>query len=133
MHVGFALALARFVLISPKHPDVDLWASDPAVHERLEELRSGGLQRSARDAEAIPLVDTGRTLPAGAAGKPLPVLISPLVDGRFGVTAVLGVPARDHSDAVLEATAHGVGYFDRCDRRTHSHHPFSSLLVTLAE
>jgi leucyl-tRNA synthetase len=96
-----ALALARFVLISPKHPDVDLWVADPAVREQLEELRSGGLERSARDAEAIPLIDTGRTLPALAGGEPLPVLISPVVDGRFGVTAVLGIPARDHADAVV--------------------------------
>jgi leucyl-tRNA synthetase len=96
-----AVALARFVLISPKHPDVDLWAADPAVRERLEELRSGGLQRSARDAEAIALIDTGRTLPSCAGGEPLPVLISPVVDGRFGVTAVFGIPARDHSDAVI--------------------------------
>src|SRR5262249_27616162 len=68
--------------------------------ERLEELRSGGLERSARDAEAIPLIDTGATLP-GYAGEQLPVLISPTVDGRFGVTAVFGIPARDHTDALI--------------------------------
>jgi leucyl-tRNA synthetase len=96
-----AVALARFVLISPKHPDVEAWASDPPVRERLEELRSGGLQRSARDAEAIPLVDSGRTLSACAGEEPLPVLISPVVDGRFGVTAVFGIPGRDHSDALI--------------------------------
>src|ERR1019366_6945059 len=40
-----ALDLAQFVLISPKHPNIDVWAADPAVRERLEELRSGGLDR----------------------------------------------------------------------------------------
>src|SRR3954447_13456363 len=55
-----ALELARFVLVSPKHPDVDAFAQDTQLRERLEELRSGGLQRSARDAEAIPVIATGR-------------------------------------------------------------------------
>ena len=56
---------------------------------------------SSRDAEAIPLIDTGRTLPAPAAGEPLPVLISPVVDGRFGATAVLGIPERDRTDELI--------------------------------
>jgi leucyl-tRNA synthetase len=122
-----ALAQARFVLLSPKHPDVDDWAKDPAVQERLEELRSGGWERSERDADAIPLVDTGRrvSMPTIASASAetagaetsredgrghgdadterttLPVLISPLVDGRFGATAVLGIPQEDHTDAVI--------------------------------
>jgi leucyl-tRNA synthetase len=96
-----ALALARFVAVSPKHPDVEHWISDPAVLEQLEELRSGGLERDSRDAEAIPLIDTGRTLAAPAGGEPLPVVISPIVDGRFGATAVLGIPARDRTDALI--------------------------------
>ena len=96
-----ALELARFVLISPKHPDIDAWASDPVVRERLEELRSGGLERSSRDAEAIPVIDTGRSVRAPAGDGSLPVLISPVVDGRFGATAVLGIPEHDHTDAVI--------------------------------
>ena len=59
-----ALGFTRFVLISPKHPDVDTWASDPAVRAGLEELRSGGLERSSRDARKIALIDTGHSLPA---------------------------------------------------------------------
>ena len=96
-----ALELARFVLISPKHPHIDAWAVDPDVRERLEELRSGGLERSSRDADAIPLIDTGRSVPAPVAGGSLPVLISPVVDGRFGATAVLGIPEHDHTDAMI--------------------------------
>ncbi len=53
------------------------------------------------NAEEIPLIDTGRTLPSPTTGEPLPVLISPVVDGRFGATAVLGIPARDHTDALI--------------------------------
>ena len=96
-----AVALARFVLISPRHPDVERWVPDSGVRERLEDLRSGGLERGERDAESIPLIDTHRTLPSPAGGEPLPVLISPVVDGRFGATAVLGIPARDRTDALI--------------------------------
>jgi leucyl-tRNA synthetase len=98
-----ALPRARFVAISPKHPLVERWVTDPAVLEQLEELRSGGLQRDSRDAEAIPLIDTGRVFPGLAGGEPLPVLITAAVDGRFGATAVLGVPELDHTDALIAA------------------------------
>jgi leucyl-tRNA synthetase len=96
-----ALEQARFVLISPKHPNIDAWAVDPRVREQLEELRSSGLERSSRDAGAITLIDTGRTLPAPAGGGSLPVLISPGVDGRFGATAVFGVPEQDRTDETI--------------------------------
>jgi leucyl-tRNA synthetase len=103
-----ALEAARFVLISPKHPDIDAWAADPRVREQLEELRSSGLQRSSRDAGAIALIDTGRTLPAPAGGVSLPVLISPGVDGRFGATAVFGVPEQDRTDEVIAERLSGL-------------------------
>ncbi len=96
-----AVALARFVLVSPRHPDVERWIADPRVRARLDDLRSGGLDRDAREAEAIPLIETGHTLPSPATGEPLPVLISPVVDGRFGATAILGIPARDRTDALI--------------------------------
>jgi leucyl-tRNA synthetase len=96
-----ALALARFVLVSPKHPDVERWADEPALRERLEELRAGGLERSEREADAIAIVDTNRSVPAPAGDGTLPVFVSPVVDGRFGPTAVFGLPDEDRSDAVL--------------------------------
>ncbi|HWX87234.1 MAG TPA: class I tRNA ligase family protein [Solirubrobacteraceae bacterium] len=99
-HAG-ALGLARFVAISPKHPEVELWATGAEVAERLEELRLGGLDRAGRDAEAMPLVDTGRTLPSPTGGEALRVIVSPMVDGRFGATAVLGIPEHDRTDAVI--------------------------------
>ncbi len=67
----------------------------------LEELRSGGLERSSRDARKIALLDTGRSLPAPTGEGWLPVLISPAVDGRFGATAVFGIPEEDRTDEVL--------------------------------
>lgn len=92
---------ARFVLISPKHPEIDAWTADPAVRERLEELRSGGLERSSRDAGATALIDTGHRLGATAGDGSLPLLVSPAVDGRFGATAVLGIPEQDRTDEVI--------------------------------
>ncbi|HEY7831895.1 MAG TPA: class I tRNA ligase family protein [Solirubrobacteraceae bacterium] len=105
-----ALGEARFVLMSPKHPQVDVWATDAHVQEQLEELRSGGGERAARDAQAIALVDTGRTVSAPGGEGTLPVLISPMVDGRFGATAVLGVPDRDNSDATIAERLWGSGH-----------------------
>jgi leucyl-tRNA synthetase len=96
-----ALAEARFVLLSPKHPEVEAWATDTQVQEQLEELRDGGGERAARDVQAIALVDTGRAVNAPGGAGTLPVLISPVVDGRYGATAVLGVPARDSTDATI--------------------------------
>jgi leucyl-tRNA synthetase len=97
-----ALGLARFVAVSPRHPQVEQWATgDGELHERLEELRAGGLERAAREAETMPLVDTGRTLSSPTAGQALPVIVTPTVDGRYGATAVLGIPERDRTDALI--------------------------------
>jgi leucyl-tRNA synthetase len=95
-----AVADARFVLMSARHPDADEWTSAEGVHEQLEHLRSGGWERSSREAETIPVIDTGRVVSVPD-GVELPVLVSPLVDSRFGPTVVLGVPTRDRTDEVI--------------------------------
>ncbi|HEU5063290.1 MAG TPA: class I tRNA ligase family protein [Solirubrobacterales bacterium] len=97
-HRKFA-GLAGFALLSPRHPEVDAWVSE-AAREELEQMRSGGWERSARDARSVPLVDTGATI-AGPGGSELPVVVSPLVDARFGPTAALGIPAIDEADRDL--------------------------------
>jgi leucyl-tRNA synthetase len=104
-----ALGLARFVAISPRHPQVEEWARDAVRAEDLEALRSGGLERSAREAQTMPLVDTGRTLAPAAGGEPLPVIVTPTVDGRYGPTAVLGIPEHDRTDAVIAELLLGDG------------------------
>jgi leucyl-tRNA synthetase len=98
-----AAAQASFVLLSPRHPEVEAWATDPAVAEQLNELRSGGWERSARDAKSVPLVDTGMSVTAPWSWAQLPVVVSPLVDARYGPTAALGIPAVDEADAALAA------------------------------
>ncbi len=100
-HRKFA-GLTEFVLLSPRHPDVDTWIAEDSVREELERMRSGGWDRSARDARSVPVVDTGASI-AGPDGTPLPVVVSPLVDARFGPTAALGIPAVDEADRDIAA------------------------------
>ena len=92
--------LATFVLLSPRHELVESLATGE-VREQLEQLRSGGWERSARDAKEVPVIDTGRSV-AGPEGA-LPLLVSPLVDARYGPAAVLGIPAVDEADADIAA------------------------------
>jgi leucyl-tRNA synthetase len=106
---GESVTAASFVLLSPRHPDLERWASEPGVREQLDELRSGGWERSARDAKSVPLVDTGASATAPWREEPLPVLVSPLVDARYGPTAALGIPAVDEADGTLAARAPRVG------------------------
>jgi leucyl-tRNA synthetase len=95
-----ALARARFVLLSPRHPQIEDWIGEAGVREELEQMRSGGWERSARDARSVPIVDTGASIP-GPVGEDLPVFVSPLVDARYGPTAAFGIPAVDEADAEL--------------------------------
>ncbi len=92
-----AVGLASFVLLSPRHPEIDAWVADPEVRDELDQMRSGGWDRSARDARSVPVFDTGASV-AGPGGEELPVLVSPLVDARFGPTAAFGIPVVDDAD-----------------------------------
>jgi leucyl-tRNA synthetase len=100
-HAG-AIEEARFVLLSPRHPQLEQWASDAAVAEQLDELRSGGWERSARDASAVPVIDTGASVDVAGGGS-LPLFVSPIVDARYGPTAALGIPAADEADEAIAA------------------------------
>jgi leucyl-tRNA synthetase len=97
-----ALADATFVLLSPRHPEIEAWAGEPEVASQLDELRSGGWERSARDVSAVPVIDTGRSA-SGPGGAELPVFVSPLVDARYGPTAALGIPSVDEADETIAA------------------------------
>lgn len=95
-----AASLASFVLLSPRHPEVDAWVPGAEAREELERMRSGGWERSARDARSVPIVDAGTAISAPD-GRELPVFVSPIVDARFGPTAALGIPAVDEADREL--------------------------------
>jgi leucyl-tRNA synthetase len=102
-----ALESARFVLMSPKHPEVERWTAEAAVEEQLEEMRQGGWERSSRGAETVALVDTGCTVSLPG-GPPLPLLVSTAVDERFGATAVLGIPEHDRTDELIAQRVPGL-------------------------
>jgi leucyl-tRNA synthetase len=99
--VGELGAAAAFVLLSPKHPETERWADRPGVREQLQEMRLGGWERGSRAAETMALVDTGHVVRLDGVERALPVAVSPVVDERFGATAVLGVPALDKTDALI--------------------------------
>jgi leucyl-tRNA synthetase len=100
-HAG-AVGEARFVLLSPRFEGIEEWTGVPGVAAQLDELRSGGWERSARDAGAVPVIDTEASI-AGPSGDEIPVLVSPLVDARYGPTAALGIPAVDEADEAIAA------------------------------
>jgi leucyl-tRNA synthetase len=95
-----ALDKAAFVLISQMHPEIDRWIASPAAAEGMTGLRSSGWARNARDAACVPIVDTGSRL-IGVGGTQLALYISPIVEARFGPTAVLGIPSVDEADRVV--------------------------------
>jgi len=97
-----SIAEARFLLLSPRHPEVERWAGEPGVAGQLDELRSGGWERSARDAAAVPLIDTGASFELSGGGS-LPLFVSPIVDARYGPTAALGIPSADEADEAIAA------------------------------
>ncbi len=96
---------STFVLLSPRASELETWALEADVAAQLDELRSGGWERSARDARSVPLVDTGLSATAPWSDRPLPILVSPLVDARYGPTVALGVPVVDEADAMLAERA----------------------------
>jgi leucyl-tRNA synthetase len=96
------LEQATFVLLSPRHPEIDAWIGAAGVREELEQMRSGGWERSARDARSVPVFDTGASV-TGLGGEELPIVVSPLVDARFGPTAAFGIPAVDEADREIAA------------------------------
>jgi leucyl-tRNA synthetase len=92
---------STFVLLSPRSPELTKLSVATEVATQLDELRSGGWERSARDAKAVPLIDTGLSVSAPWSEEPLPIVVSPLVDARFGPTAVLGIPEGDEADDTI--------------------------------
>ncbi len=64
-------------------------------------MREAGWRREDRDLEQVPVVQTGALASVPGVAGMLPIVISPLVDARFGPTAALGIPALDATDASI--------------------------------
>jgi leucyl-tRNA synthetase len=96
-----AISKATFIGVSPAHPLIDTWTARPRVARQLTRVREAGWRRENRDLEQVPVVPTGALASVPGVSGALPIVISPLVDARFGPTAVLGIPALDATDASI--------------------------------
>src|ERR1700754_1999467 len=99
-HAG-GVEAAEFALLSPNHPDIEQWTTREGVRSKLAGLRDAGWQREDRKLEDVAVVETGDSIFVAGISHPLPVLISPSVDARFGPTAVLGIPSADRTDKAI--------------------------------
>ncbi len=96
-----AIADARFVAISPAHPNIERWTVDSNLTEKVAAIRGRGWREDSTTAEQIPMVVTEDLAMIGGVAGMLPIVISPLVDARFGPTAVLGLPELDPVDHAI--------------------------------
>ncbi len=90
---------AEFVALSPQRPELEHWLDDAGLRARVEELRRGDWDGKA--AAELPAVELGMSAQVPGVPQPLPILVSPSVDARFGPAAIVGVPSADAADKAL--------------------------------
>jgi leucyl-tRNA synthetase len=86
-----AVGDAAFIAISPHHPQLEAVASAA----ELEQLQN--------DASAVRMVQTGMQAAIPGVEAPLPIVVAPSVEERFGPTLALGIPNRDDTDHEIAA------------------------------
>lgn len=96
-----AVAESEFVLLSPNHPDAERLVSSAEAAEQLRQARRGGGRREERRDASLWAVASGAMVMVPGVPDPVPILVSPSVDARYGPTAVLGIPAKDSTDKAL--------------------------------
>lgn len=84
---------AKFVGVSPRHPMLEQLIDDPGLKERIQGLRRG------KPGPGAAISDTGFWVQVPPLEDPLPLVVTPAADARYGVTAYLGVPSTDAGDA----------------------------------
>jgi leucyl-tRNA synthetase len=90
---------AAFVGLSPLRPELDGWLDDGDARRRVEELRTGDWSQT--PLEQMPVVEVGMSIQVPSVPQPLPILVSPAIDARFGPAAILGIPSADSVDQAL--------------------------------
>ncbi len=93
-----AIAKATFVAISPADARIAQWTTDPGVVEQVVAMREVETDFGDGAAEDVPMVITDALAVVPGVPGLLPVVVSPLVDARFGPTAILGIPESDATD-----------------------------------
>ncbi len=97
-----AIEKAAFVAVSPAHQELAGWDLDHAQTQTITAMRDAVCELESANVggpENMLVTDVLAMVP-GVPGV-LPVVISPLVDARFGATAVLGMPELDSIDRAL--------------------------------
>ncbi len=95
------IAETQFIALSPAHPQVNQLTSDPAIAKQISAMRKAARAPSDQDAGETPLVVTSALATVPGVNGMLPVVVTPLVDVRFGPTAVLGLPELDATDRAI--------------------------------
>jgi leucyl-tRNA synthetase len=94
-----AVSEAAFVGLSPLRPELDGWLDDPDARRQIDELRDGDWSETPID--QLPVVEVGMSVQVPSVPQPLPILVSPAIDVRFGPAAILGIPSADPVDRAL--------------------------------
>jgi leucyl-tRNA synthetase len=95
-----AIADAEFAAFSPGRPELDTWlADDAAAREEVEQMRNRDWSEVA--AAELPVVELPMSVQVPSVAQPLPILVSPAIDARYGPAAVLGIPSVDAADKPL--------------------------------
>jgi leucyl-tRNA synthetase len=94
-----AVSSAEFVGLSPQRPELDGWLGDAELSGRIDELRRGDWADT--PAAELPVVEVGMSAQVPGVPQPLPILVSPAIDARFGPAAILGIPSADDADKAL--------------------------------
>lgn len=94
-----AAGTAEFVGFSTRRPELERWLEDPKLRAKVEELRRG--EWTETPVAELPAVEIGMSVQVPGVAQPLPVLVSPSIDVRFGPAAILGVPSADPADKAL--------------------------------
>jgi leucyl-tRNA synthetase len=96
-----AIGEAKFVALSPDHPELERWMPEPEAKQRLAKLRAGHSDSGGQAVEYPTLMDSGLWVQVPGLDDLLPLIVSLAVDARFGATAVLGIPPTDPIDERL--------------------------------
>ncbi|HLM85992.1 MAG TPA: class I tRNA ligase family protein [Solirubrobacteraceae bacterium] len=93
-----AVEQAKFVAVSPAFPQVERWLSDPELSAQVAAMRA---TTHDRESDEPPVIVTEQLAVVPGAAGILPIVVSPIVDSRFGATAALGIPELDAVDAAI--------------------------------
>lgn len=92
---------ATFIALSPNHPRLDRLISRRGAAQDIEAQRRRSLGRAERSDAAVPATNSGLWARVPGRDEPLPIVVTPSVDLRYGGGAALGAPACDPADASI--------------------------------